>query len=292
LLGFEDRYVNNRGHRFNADYSVSDVKTSVSGKYTIPMHKPAYEFLSLLVGYEKELTDASVSRKDTYGASYTYYQRNKWLQTYGINYEQEDSITGSEPEVSTDLIIPSVAFSRTQTDGSPYPLSGWSLISRLSGSPKTLGSDLSFLQFYNRAKYVKGFPVGRVLLRAEVGLTQTDEFTELPASLRYFAGGDASVRGYAFKSLGPVNDEGDVIGGNNLFVTSVEYDYRFADTNWVAAAFYDQCNAADDMEIDIKRGAGLGVRWISPIGPIRVDVAKALDDDKGWRLHISMGPDL
>lgn len=300
LLGFEDRYLNDRGHRFNADYSVSDVKTNVSAKYTIPMRNPAYEFLSLLTGYEKEITDTSISRKDTYGASYTYYQRNKWLQTYSLNYEQEDSIVGGAAEQSTDLIIPSVAFSRTQTDGSPYPLTGWSLMSRLSGSPKTLGSDLSFLQFYNRAKYVKGFSLGRILLRAELGLTETDEFTELPASLRYFAGGDSSVRGYAFESLGPIglvkDENGEekekVIGGNNLFVTSIEYDYRFEDSNWVVAVFYDQGNAADDLDIEIKRGAGVGLRWISPIGPIRIDVAQALDDEKEWRPHISMGLDL
>lgn len=301
LLGFEDRYVNDRGHRFNADYSVSDVKTSVAAKYTIPMHNPAYEFLSFLTGYEKEITDTSISRKDTYGASYTYFQRNKWLQTYSLNYEQEDSIVGGAAKQSTDLIIPSVAFSRTQTDSSPYyPLTGWSLMSRLSGSPKTLGSDLSFLQFYSRAKYVKGFSLGRILLRAELGLTETDEFTELPASLRYFAGGDSSVRGYAFESLGPIalveDENGEqkekVIGGNNLLVTSIEYDYRFEDSNWVIAVFFDQGNAADDMKIEIKRGAGVGLRWISPIGPIRIDVAQALDDEKELRPHISMGLDL
>jgi len=291
LLGFEDRYVNDRGHRLNADYSVSDVKTSVAVKYTIPMHNPAYEFLSFLTGYEKEITDTSISRKDIYGASYTYYQRNKWLQTYTLNYEEEDSIIGDAPEIATHLIIPSVAFLRTKTDGLPYPLSGWSLLSRLSGSPKSLGSDLSFLQFYNRAKYVKGFPMGRLLLRAELGLTETDEFTELPASLRYFAGGDSSIRGYAYKSLGPLDDEG-IVGGNNLLVASIEYDYRFEDSDWVVATFYDQGNAADDWDIEAKRGAGIGVRWISPIGPIRFDVAKALDDEKEWRVHVSMGPDL
>lgn len=296
LLGFEDRYLNRRGHRFNADYTVSDVKTAVAAKYTIPMRNPAYEFLTLITGYEKETTDTSVSRKYIYGSSYTYYQSNRWLQTYALNYEQENSLVGTEPEVSTDLIIPSVAFLRTKTDGVPYPLSGWSFLSRLSGSPTFLGSDLSFVQFYSRGKYVQSLPVGRLLLRAELGLTETDEFTQLPASLRYFAGGDASIRGYAYESLGPTGKDKDgkevVIGGNNLLVTSVEYDYRFTDKDWVVAAFYDQGNAADDFDIDVKRAVGVGVRWISPIGPIRVDVAQALDDEKEWRFHISMGPDL
>lgn len=292
LLGFEDRYVNKRGHKINAEVSFSDVKTTAAARYIMPMRRPAYEFLTLETGYEKEITDVSTSRKDIYGSSYTYYQRNKWLQTYAIRYEQERFIIGSEPEKTTDLLIPSVALTRTKTDGSPYPLTGWSLIGKLSGSPESLGSDYSFLQWYSRVKYIYGLPVGRLLLRGELGVTETDDFTNLPTSVRFFAGGDSSVRGYDFKSLGPANAEGEVIGGNNLLVSSIEYDYRFKDTNWVLATFYDQGNAADDLDIEAKRSLGLGVRWISPIGPVRIDFAQALDDEQGWQLHVSMGPDL
>lgn len=308
LLGFEDRYLNRRGHRFNADLAVSDIKSTALATYTIPMHHPAYEFLRVYTGYQKEQTVTSLSEKYTYGSSYTHYQDNKWLQTYALDYIQEESTIGSGLPQSTDLIIPSISFLRTKTDGAPYPLSGWSALGRVSGSPKSIGSDFSFAQFYGRAKYVKGFSFGRILLRTELGVTETDNVDQLPASVRFFAGGDASVRGYEYKSLGPTRtiSEGDdfvgplenpnaiteVIGGNNLLVTSIEYDYRFEDSNWVAAVFYDQGNAADDTKIDVKRGAGVGLRWISPIGPIRIDVAKALDDEKSWMWHISMGPDL
>lgn len=292
LLGFDDRYVNQRGHSVAADLNVAEKKTVGLIAYTIPMRRPAYEFLRIYIGYEKEITSTTESYKDTYGTSYTYYQDNKWLQTYALDYQQEDSVIADQPQTSTDLIVPSVAVTRTKTDGSPYPLSGWTLLAKLSGSPQSIGSDFSFLQLYMRAKYVKGFSFGRILLRSEVGATKIDNFKDLPASVRFFAGGDASVRGYAYESLGPTNDEGEVIGGNNLLVNSIEYDYLFKDSKWAAAAFFDAGNAVDDTHIEVKRGAGLGARWISPIGPIRVDVAKALDDDKGWRLHISMGPDL
>jgi len=136
-------------------------------------------------------------------------------------------------------------------------------------------------------------------LRTEIGSTQLDDFSDLPASVRFFAGGDTSVRGYAFESLGPTEtvvvdgvEKTEVVGGNNLLVNSIEYDYLFKDTKWAAAIFFDAGNAANDTEIDVKRGAGVGARWISPIGPIRIDVAKALDGDEDWRLHITMGPDL
>jgi translocation and assembly module TamA len=292
LLGFEDRYINQRGHSLAADINVSEVKTSVEVAYKIPMHKPAQEFLKIYTGYEKEEIDTTRTVKDTYGASYSFLQKNKWLQTYALNYEQEDSIIGDQEEFSTDLIVPSVSFNRVQTDGNPYPLGGWSLMGRLSGSPQSLGSDYSYIQFEGRAKLIKSFDFGRILWRTDLGTTSTVDFDGLPASVRFFAGGDQSVRGYGYKSIGPIEND-KVIGGKHLFATSLEYDYRLRDSDWVVAAFMDAGNAADELEnVDFQRGAGLGIRWISPIGPIRLDLAKALDGDKGWRVHISMGPDL
>jgi len=296
LLGFEDRYVNRRGHFFNADITASTTKKEAQAVYTIPMENPAYEFLKIFTGYKKEETATSLSRKRSVGSSYTYYQRNKWLQTFALTFEREDSIIGDDPLKTSDLLIPSWTISRTKTDANAYPLNGWNLLSRVSGSPQTLGSDFSFLQWYNRAKYIWGGKYGRLIVRGELGLTQTDNFEDLPASVRYFAGGDASVRGYEYQSLGPTKIDNDgkevVIGGNNLLVTSIEYDYRLKKSNWVLATFYDQGNAADDSKIELKHSAGVGVRWISPIGPVRLDFAKALDDKRSWAIHVTMGPDL
>lgn len=302
-FGFEDRYLNRRGHSANVEFSASEIKKEALANYKIPLENPAYEFLNLYTGYKKEEINTFISSKDTYGASYTHFQSNKWLQTYALEYSYEESQVGTEAEKSIGLLIPSVAFSRTKSDGNAYPLAGWNLLTKLSGSPESLGSDRSFLQFYSRAKYIKGLTRGRLLFRTEVGLTDIEDVTLLPASVRFFAGGDASVRGYDYKSLGPVGDneltgEPEVQGGKNLLVTSLEYDYRLQDSNWVVAAFYDVGNAVNENNFEFKSGAGVGIRWVSPIGPIRIDVAKALDpikpDDptKGWRLHISMGPDL
>lgn len=296
LLGFEDRYINKSGHFFNADVSASETKKEAQAVYTIPLQKPAFEFLKISTGYEKEETESSFSRKRTIGTSYTYYQKTKWLQTYAVNYEHEDSIVGDQPLIITDLIIPSWTISRIKTGAAAYPLQGWSLVSRLSGSPSSLGSDFSFVQWDTRLKHIWGGDYGRLILRGHLGITETVDIDELPASVRYFTGGDASVRGYDYESLGATekNAEGKelVIGGKNLVVSSIEYDHPVGETNWVLAAFYDQGNSSNDFNFDVKRGAGVGVRWISPIGPVRVDFAKALDDEKSWAIHITMGPDL
>ena len=299
LLGFEDRYVNDSGHSIKADASKSALTTDVLISYSIPMKQPFYEFVKIYTGIEEEETDTAYSDKRTLGVSYTNYQKNRWLHTYAINIENEYSRVGSADLTYTHLIIPSVTFSRIKTDGNPYPLMGWSLLAKLSGSPNTLGSDVSYEQFYVRAKYIHSLTYGRLLVRGELGLTDVNGVQELPKSVRYFAGGGNSVRGYDYESLGPTqrvtdkdeNPVEEVIGGRNLLASSIEYDYQFR-PSWAAAVFFDVGNAAKDYNFDLKRGAGVGVRWISPIGPVRIDVARGLDDKKAWNLHISMGPDL
>lgn len=305
LLGYEDRYVNRRGHSLSADANLSTVKSEIEAAYTIPMKRPANEFLRFTTGFEYEEAGDTESELYSIGSSYTIYDEDKWLQTYSIRYEMEDYIVGDAEEVRSHLIIPSVQYSRSKSDGSLYPQNGWQLMGRLSGSPESLGSEISFLQFNGRAKYIHPFMGGRVLLRTEVGATELDPSDELPVSLRFFAGGDASVRGYSYQSIGTVVTRevdgekiNEVIGGQNMLVGSIEYDYLIR-PKWAIAVFYDLGDAAEDFNFDFRRSVGVGVRWISPIGPVRVDIACALDGTRcstdsgaGWGLHLSMGPDL
>ncbi|MEN9847310.1 MAG: hypothetical protein RL368_50, partial [Pseudomonadota bacterium] len=138
---------------------------------------------------------------------------------------------------------------------------------------------------------------GRVLLRGDMGYTYipqnlSGDFNELPVSVRFFAGGDRSVRGYDYNSLGSKNATGQVIGAKNLLVGSAEYEHRILD-KWSLAAFYDVGNALNSFNTPLKQGTGVGVRWQSPVGLIRVDVATALSEPgKPLRLHVTIGSDL
>jgi translocation and assembly module TamA len=112
--------------------------------------------------------------------------------------------------------------------------------------------------------------------------------TQLPNFYRFKAGGSQSVRGYAFESLSN-ND----IGSNHIITASVEAEFRFRD-NWSAAAFFDIGNAFNDFsDPDLHKGAGVGIRWYSIAGPIRVDVAQAIDfEGRPWRIHFTIGTPL
>ncbi|MCI5063112.1 MAG: BamA/TamA family outer membrane protein, partial [Algiphilus sp.] len=109
-----------------------------------------------------------------------------------------------------------------------------------------------------------------------------------PLSERFYAGGDRSVRGYAFRSLGEFDDEGNVIGGEYLTTMSVEVD-RLIWGNWGAAAFLDAGGAGNTAFPEVSRGVGLGLRYRSPVGAVRVDLAHPLDKDRLVRLHIGIG---
>jgi translocation and assembly module TamA len=75
-------------------------------------------------------------------------------------------------------------------------------------------------------------------------------------------------------------------------VGSIELEHRFKN-KWGVAVFYDGGNAMDNLDDKLERGAGIGLRWQSPVGPVRIDVANAVSrPDHPWRLHISIGPDL
>ena len=100
------------------------------------------------------------------------------------------------------------------------------------------------------------------------------------------------IRGYGYETIGPVDDQGEVTGGSHLTVLSPEADYLIL-KNCGIAAFVDTGSAFNGTDIDLQTGIGIGVRWYSPLGPIRVDVAHPLDDpDTDYRFHITLGTDL
>jgi len=166
------------------------------------------------------------------------------------------------------------------------------------------GSDRDFTQLYVATR--RSWLVNerwKFLLRAEVGYSDADvndlsldiageplslSVTELPDIYRFKAGGSASVRGYSFESLSN-ND----IGSNNIIAGGVEAEFRVYN-NWSVAAFADIGNAFNDWDdANLQKGAGIGVRWYSIVGPIRLDVARALDvEGRPWRVHFTMGSPL
>lgn len=289
-LGYENRRVNRSGHRYNAEVETSPVRTTAGLNYEIPID-PAREKVSFSAGYRNEETDTSFSERYRLGVAHQIELNSGWVATTSLEFEREH-FTVADVRDRTDLVMPGFELARTRSDHPVYPRRGWHLGGKVRLADDNFLSSVTFVQFRGRARLI--FPAlgGRILTRADLGVTEADELVQLPTSVRFFAGGDASVRGYAYESLGPVNDDGEVIGGRHMLTGSIEYDYLFR-PSWSVAVFADGGNAFDTVDsFEPVYGFGVGIRWRSPIGPIRLDVARPTDHRDNFRIHVSMGPDL
>ena len=218
--------------------------------------------------------------------------REKWRESIALDYQQEKFIVADD-EGESSLLIPSISWSRTWGSDFIYTLDGVRFDIRFRGASDKIISDTNFFQFQGGLKGITSIgDTNRIIARGQFGSTLTDNFHRLPSSVRFFAGGAQSVRGYAYQSLGPKDASGEVVGGKNLMVGSIELEHSLSD-KWGVAVFYDAGNAIDDMTEKLERGAGPGMRWNSPIGTVRIDFAYAVSlPDHPWRIHINIGPDL
>ena len=283
--------LNRRGHRVGSEIKISEIGYSLSAHYRVPVLNPRTDQMIYNAGVVNEKTDTHDSTVRTISATLNR-GRGRWRESLSLSYQQEEFVIAEESGRST-LLIPSINWSRTWGRNFIYSLDGLRFDIGLRGADERLISDTNFFQLQGGIKAIN--PLGRhnrVIVRGRLGSTWTEAFHQLPSSVRFFAGGAQSVRGYAYDSLGPVNNSGEVIGGKHLMIGSIEFEHRF-NPKWGAAVFYDGGNAIDKIADKLERGAGLGLRWQSPVGPVRIDFATAVSrDGRPWRFHINIGPDL
>ena len=291
-LRYDNRYVNPRGHRFEGALSVSSVISSLAVDYVIPGDDPRYESFSFGARLAHEDNDSSVSDSATLTARHTIESAG-WTQNRFIELLHESSEVGQEDTVAT-LLMPGIAFDRVQADDLFKTRRGYRVFAEGRGAADALLSTTNLLRFSARVKGIYRFGEGgRVTGRTDVGTLFFASIDDLPATLRFFAGGDNSVRGYAWKSLGPKDADGEVVGGKHLFTGSLEYEHPVFGDDWWAAAFIDAGNAFDTSDFEVRYGYGVGARWYSPVGRLRLDLAFPDDREQDdWRIHFSLGADL
>lgn len=290
-LKFENLNVFERGHELHLEMNVSEVRQILGAAYIWPDLKRLHSFTALRAGLEQEDVDAFKTRK-----VYTEIERARTLGRgkRGSVYTQvfyEDFDVADEKD-GVFMIMPGVRFSHRGYRNLVRPRKGYQYKLELRGSDQWLGSDVGLLQLLAAGNFMVPLPWRfTIFVRGEgAGTLQDDTLQDIPVSLRFFAGGDQSVRGYAYKSLGPEDDEGEVIGGKHLLVGSIELE-RAIGENWGVAAFYDVGNAFNSLsDFEAAEGVGLGVRYYTPIGPVKFDIARDISEpDPGYRLHLSIG---
>jgi translocation and assembly module TamA len=293
---WDTRLVNRRGHRSRVELTASEVRYEALARYVMPVGDPSLEKLEFSLGFiNEDIGDLESERVELTGGLTQVF--GLWQRVLFLRLNDE---TTTFPDGSSDqalLLIPGISYASLP----PNFLTGWvrdaAYYVELSGSPATLGSDASYLRFYGRAErvwpirgpwYVRG--------RGEFGTSWVDDFSELPASQRFFAGGDRSVRGFALNELSPPLDEtqtragssGQGGGGEHKLVASVELERDFP-RNFRGAVFFDTGNAFNDWSTPLEYSIGIGVRWRLPMLMIGLDVAQALSEsDRRPRLHLNI----
>jgi len=262
----------------------------VSARYSLPLRARG-TLLSLSAGFLN--SNPSTSDTETYLVSAGLARLlGGWRQDLSLTMQSAAFEVGIDSGHSTLLVL-GTGISRVRTDDRIFPNWGHFLSFRVRGSHEKLLSDTRFFQAGAEGKIVRSMGSRtRILARGEVGALFSPDFNALPATFRYFTGGDRSVRGFGYQSLGALDQEGNISGGTRILVGSLEMDYHFLD-HWGAAAFIDVGNAITSFSDALETGLGLGLRWRSPVGPIRLDGAFAISrNGSPFRLHINIGPEL
>lgn len=275
-----------RGLRLKFDARLETARQSGGGELAWPRNASGYEH-SLGVLRKQEDIEGQETRTSVIGAKRTRI-RGQIEATSSLQYQTERQQVGDVVSARNQALTANYAWTQRTIGRAFYPRRGYVLTLHGGGALDSLLSDTSFVRLYGRhTHYFRAGENGRLILRGEAGSVLADTRMGIPTDFLFRAGGDNSVRGYAYQSLGRTL-EGGVASVRYLATASAEYNHFF-EGNWGMAVFVDAGDAADSpAALSPVVGVGVGARYRSPVGPINLDLAYGEATGK-FRLHFSLG---
>ncbi len=281
---YQDLGLFDRAWRLSASAVLDTKRQTLVADLDFPLSAEGYRD-SLHARTERTDIEDQVTRANSLGAKRTRL-KGKAETVWGLDYTSERQDVAGRLAAIHQALTPSYTWTRRAVDDLLFPRRGYLLSLQGGGGARALLSDRDFLRGYGRIAWFH--PLGRdggLILRGELGAVRADARSGIPSDLLFRTGGDQSVRGYGYQSLG-VKDGSAVVGGRYLAVASAEY-VRWLYPEWGFALFYDAGDAADHLDnLALKQGYGLGLRWKSPVGPLNLDAAHG-EAVGGVRLHFS-----
>ncbi len=281
-------WYNSRGHSLKAEASVSKPEQSLLMGYKIPMQNVLTDYYG--IQFESKHIDYRDTTSFTNELTFEKHWQldNYWQSTMHVRYLLEKYQQASENN-TTQLLLPGVTFSMLERKNELLEIKHRHVYTLEYSEPYLL-SDLRLLHLEGNS--VLSWDISKkhkFHFRSRVGANIAESLSEIPSSLRFFAGGDENLRGYGYESISPQNDNGELTGASYMFTTSFEYQYQVFQKVWLGA-FYDFGDAFND-QIDWKRGTGLSLIWDSKYIPVKIDFAHGLDAPEGdkFRVHFSLG---
>ena len=301
-LGWKTPLINRFGHRQESRFSYSTVNPTGRFIYSIPLTHANNDVLRLQALLEENDYADITSRYMSFQVGRVYLEKAILRQPYMRYLIERWSFDGVE--YNANYLIPGLTWSDTKREGNLLdPSNGFREYYSVEASHKDLSSAASFIRLNARWNYISLIaPNHRLVTRAELGYILADKNigAELSPSLRFYAGGDQSIRGFAYQSVGPTvtyshegrTSEEFVTGGTNLVVASIEYQYYFSN-EWRGALFFDTGSVNNTNKLNLVYSVGPAMHYMSAIGPIRFALGYPLsEEDPSWRVHFSLGAEL
>ncbi|HVS75999.1 MAG TPA: BamA/TamA family outer membrane protein [Steroidobacteraceae bacterium] len=338
IVSWQDRRVNSYGHKMSVDLEAAQVtRYSLQSRYIIPIGDPAVENLTLAATVEqRQLADID-ARTMSAGPSVTRVT-GRWQTVWFVNGVHSTGTVDGTPECPTvtasgiteyaqctdstgqpipsvtigtasdDLLVPGVDIASVPKGYLGEPMFQHGFFAEVRGSQGAFGSRANFLQIHMELERVLTLaPKWHLLLRDEFGATFASHFSEMPSVMRFYAGGEGSVRGFAYNDLSPTQDFCETFGagaaarlecvlhakagGKDVITGSVEID-RDLPRNFGVAAFFDYGNAFNHFGTHLEYGAGLGFRVRLPVLTLGIDIGQPLSQSGKPRLYINFSPKL
>lgn len=292
-MSWDKPWINRYGHSLQSQFYVSKDKQTIESNYIIPLNNASDEYYQVQLGAENVVFDFTNSLDFTASVSRHWKFDEGWQRILYLRWLFASFDKNGTTKENSSLLLPGINFSRIRTRGGAMPTWGDKHLLNIEVSDDLWGSDASLIRLFAQSAWIRSLnDNNRFISRIQAGSIFTEQLNVLPPTLRFFAGGDNSVRGYQYQSISPKDDLGQLIGGKHLATGSLEYNYRVTG-NWWGAVFVDAGDAWTSAKPEWKRSAGVGVRWQSPVGPVRLDIAHGFDNpDQKFMIHFGLGPEL
>ncbi|MFZ3115950.1 MAG: autotransporter assembly complex family protein [Syntrophales bacterium] len=288
---YHDLNILDRGHEFYTNLFIAERLQGLATGYILPDPLDIRSSTVLQFNLQREETSTYTSRLTTLELDKNRSFGKRERGTIYIKLQAEDYTIGAE-DAQARLVLPGLRYSGDFFDNPSRPSRGYRYAFDLRGTHQLLGSDKELLQLISEGSYLLPLPWRLSLhMRAKAGITVfSDPLSDLPPSLRFFAGGDQSVRGYTYQSLGPRDATGQVVGGKHLLAGSAEL-VRALFKDWGVSIFYDAGNAFDSFTgVHLFQGAGVGLHYYTPVGALNLSLARQVGvEDPNFHLHFTVG---
>ncbi len=281
--------VNRAGHKFNAIALGSFNENTLQAQYIIPGHNPitdqyeavgSFSNLNYNAGYSNSLLLTLAQRHNL-----PSYQRLLSLNGLYERFNYND-----KPKFEKTVLFPRASFTWLNKSDQLFSPNGYKLTLTGAGATRALLSEINFAQAIldARAAYMLEPIRTRLFFHTIQGITEINDINELPVSLAVLLGGSDNLKGYNYKTLPP----GKIVTYGGIEVQKETFK------DWYLVGFFDIGDVYKPTFKNTKQDIGLGLMWVSPVGPIKIGLAQAIESDfrrtegKKPKLVINIGPDL